>query len=66
MVELFLRSLEQVTSQWNEEVNKVFLQQLGEVSREQTLVLVQDFNVLHIYRRGSNPRRLVRSSGNDF
>lgn len=55
-----------MTLQWHEEMNKIFLKQLGEVSREQNLIFVQDFNILHIYRRGSNPGRLVSSSGNDF
>lgn len=41
MVESLFNRLERVTSQRDEEVNKVFLKHL-EVSREQTLVPVQD------------------------
>ena len=43
MVEILFRNLERETLQWHEEVNKIFLKQLGEVSREQTLILVQYF-----------------------
>lgn len=54
MVESLFKRLERATSQWDEEVNKTFLRQPGEVSRKQTLVPVQDFNLLDNDRKGSN------------
>ena len=63
MVESLFKRLERVTSQWDEEVNKIFLEQLEEVSREQTLVPVQDFNLPDIYRKGSNPGGMWRVLG---
>lgn len=59
MVESLFNRLERVTSQRDEEVNKVFLKYL-EVSREQTLVPVQDLVLPDIYRKGSNPGGLCR------
>lgn len=38
-VESLFKKLERVTSQWDEEVNKIFIKQLEEVSREQTWFL---------------------------
>lgn len=59
MAESLFNRLERVTSQRDEEVNKVFLKHL-EVSRMQTLVPGQDFVLPDIYRKGSNLGGLCR------